>query len=462
LGAVDPVYRLLRAIVRVALELCYARVEVHGLEPLRERGPLLLLANHPNGLVDPMLVIATSPRAVRFISKATLFPIPVLGFFLRRLGCLPARRRQDPGWEPGANEELFRIVGAALGEGGVVGLFPEGTTHLGPALVEFRHGAARMALEAEAGRGFTLGLGVMLVGIHFERSRGWRGRALVHYAPPLGIAGWRERWERDPRAATAELTRELQERLAALVLSVESAELAELAELVERFGVLEGGAGDMRGRLERRKLLLAGYSRLKETHFAEVEALRERLARYRARLAMLGVSDGVVASELSPGRALGFALRSGLALALGFLPWLAGVLLHVAPFAFSRGVARLATNDPIERVTIGLLVAIFAFPLWYAALLALGWGRLPPLALALLVALGPFLGLAAARWTEGLRRLARATQGAWLALRAPSLRRRLRAERAALLAELERLVALVASAQLEGPRPSEGTAAPSK
>jgi len=83
---VEPtlVYRVLRGIVRVALRAHYTRLEVVGAERVPDTGPVLVLANHHNGLVDPMLVIACCERPIRYISKSTLFRIPVLGFFLRR------------------------------------------------------------------------------------------------------------------------------------------------------------------------------------------------------------------------------------------------------------------------------------------------------------------------------------------------------------------------------------------
>jgi glycerol-3-phosphate O-acyltransferase/dihydroxyacetone phosphate acyltransferase len=58
--------RLATAIARI-----FYRVDAAGSVPAS--GPLLLLPNHPNALLDPALVMATAGRPVRFLAKSTLF-----------------------------------------------------------------------------------------------------------------------------------------------------------------------------------------------------------------------------------------------------------------------------------------------------------------------------------------------------------------------------------------------------
>jgi 1-acyl-sn-glycerol-3-phosphate acyltransferase len=57
--------RLIRAFVRALLSIFYRRIDVAGLEHVPTTGPLLVAGNHQNGLVDPMLLMATMPRTLR-------------------------------------------------------------------------------------------------------------------------------------------------------------------------------------------------------------------------------------------------------------------------------------------------------------------------------------------------------------------------------------------------------------
>jgi len=439
---VNLTYRIARGLVRAALHGYYAGVEVHGAAGVPREGPVLVLANHHNGMVDPMLVVATNERPVRFLAKAPLFEIPVLGFFMRGMSCVPVHRRQDPGYDKAKNEAVYEAVGEALAAGGAVGIFPEGKSHTDPWLAEFKHGAARMALEAERSRDFELGLQVQLVGIHFERTRLFRGRVLVTYAPPTTLTGLREAYAADPRAVVERLTHELHERLREMVLEAEDEELVRMADMVERMGVLEQGnaelAGSMKDRFDRKKLLLEGYRKLKETNPRELARLVRRLRSYRQHLATLGIRDDHVEQDHVWTRGLAAALRHTLLLAVGAPFFLYGFAFNVLPYhAVLHGVVLQAKNADVAASS-GILVATFLFPAWYSALALAGWySALAWPVWVPLIAAGAICGLLTMRWIERSRELLRATTALWLALRTPSLRRRLRAMRVEVLKLVE-------------------------
>jgi len=439
------VYRLLRWIVRSALRVHYTSVEVHGTDQVPAHGPLLLLANHHNGMVDPMLVIASSERPVRYIAKSTLFKIPLLGFFMRQLGCIPAWRKQDAGYVKEKNKSLYEAVGEALAQGGVIGIFPEGRSHTDPGIGELKHGAARMAFEAEAAQGFQLGLRVQLVGIHFEHTRGWRGKVLVHFGSPVALASdARERYAEDPRRAVDELTQGLRERLAAMVLDAETSRMLELADIVEGMDVLEEreSEGRLKARFDHKQRLLAGYRAVRESHPEEIESVVHKLHRYRQLLELLRVRDGYVAQDYRLGRAVRFTLRHTSLLALGLPLFVAGTALNGAPYWAARLSARVHGGDADARVSVGLIVGIIVFPLWYATLVLFAlWRGLAPAVWIPIVAAGPVLGIFTARWLDVWRSLGRATWGLVLTLRMPSCRKRLRAMRKEILEDVERLVA---------------------
>jgi hypothetical protein len=86
-------------LVRFLVGLFYRRIEVVGLEYVPREGPLLLLANHNNGLVDPMVVLYALSRPVVFVAKSTLWKIPLLRSLLGLLGCVPVVRKGEG--EPG-------------------------------------------------------------------------------------------------------------------------------------------------------------------------------------------------------------------------------------------------------------------------------------------------------------------------------------------------------------------------
>jgi len=437
LPPVGLVYSAIRGLLRLGLRAYFREIEVHGREQLPREGPCVVAANHPNSMMDPFLIVAASDRPLAFIAKAPLFRAPVLGSVLRSMGCIPAHRSQDPGYAKEKNEALYAAAAETLASGRMLAIFPEGRSHSEPELAEFRHGASRIALEAEARRG---GVRIQLVGIHFEETRGFRGKALLQFGPPIALEAWKDRHGADPRAATAALTEELRARLSGMVLTAESREILELAELVRKMDVLERGRPeDLKEEFDRRKFILDSYRELRETVPREIEALRNDLARYRRLLELLGVRDEEVAADYRFGRTLGRALGRTAALALS-LPLVASALvLNVPPYVLSWAAGKVLSRSPDQRAGLSFMAALALYPASWALLAYAGWrvGGAPLAAGA--VGAATATGLLALAWMDAWRRLLRDAGGLWTALALPAARASLRRIRARVLARVRRL-----------------------
>src|SRR5215210_1223674 len=87
--------RLVRLIAKAATLGWFRAVEVTGLERIPRSGPVLLVANHHGGFVDPALLVAMVPRPVRFLAMASLFRIVPLRPLLAFAGAIPVHRARD-------------------------------------------------------------------------------------------------------------------------------------------------------------------------------------------------------------------------------------------------------------------------------------------------------------------------------------------------------------------------------
>ncbi|HKJ77415.1 MAG TPA: lysophospholipid acyltransferase family protein [Gammaproteobacteria bacterium] len=115
----------------------YHRLQAEPLA-LPATGPAIVVANHLSGL-DPLLLLASSPRPLRFLIATEEYRRPLLNRLFRAAGCIPVDRGGRP-------ERAFRAALRALRDGEVIALFPEGAVH-GPdnPARALRPGVARLA-----------------------------------------------------------------------------------------------------------------------------------------------------------------------------------------------------------------------------------------------------------------------------------------------------------------------------
>jgi len=231
-------YSALRALARIALGWYYESVEVVGLDRIPPGGPLFLAGNHPNALMDALVIGVLVPRPVRMLAKATLFENPVVGALLRAAGVIPLLRVRDaaspqPAVDPSRNAQAFRAVGEALASNSAVVIFPEGTSHDEPQLAPIRTGLARMALEAR-GAHAVQNITIVPLGLIFEAKETPRTRVLLQVGEPLRLDDVPAE-----HATVAALTSEIELRLRDVTLNFSSPEeSARLLSLAHALGVL--------------------------------------------------------------------------------------------------------------------------------------------------------------------------------------------------------------------------------
>lgn len=138
-------YRTVAGIVRPLL-MAFTRREWHGTDNLPPEGTgCVVVANHISHVdfLTSAHLLWDHGRAPRFLAKASLFRIPVLGRIVRACGQIPVYRDSSDA------AKAYRSAVEAVGSGECVLIYPEGTITRSPDLwpMTGRTGAARVALE---------------------------------------------------------------------------------------------------------------------------------------------------------------------------------------------------------------------------------------------------------------------------------------------------------------------------
>ncbi len=130
---------LLRFIAWVATRLIY-RFKVRGDQNIPARGAAILVCNHVS-FIDAVLLMAASPRPIRFIMDHKIFAIPVLGRLFKLAKAIPIAPARD---DPATYERAFAQARQVLDEGELLCIFPEGGITRDGELGEFRGGVMKL------------------------------------------------------------------------------------------------------------------------------------------------------------------------------------------------------------------------------------------------------------------------------------------------------------------------------
>jgi 1-acyl-sn-glycerol-3-phosphate acyltransferase len=130
---------LLRFVAFVATR-CIYRFQVRGDEHIPTEGAAILVCNHVS-FVDAVLLMAASPRPIRFIMDHRIFAIPVLGWLFRLAKAIPIASRQ---YDPATYEAAFVQARQVLAAGDLLCIFPEGAITRDGQVAEFKGGIMKI------------------------------------------------------------------------------------------------------------------------------------------------------------------------------------------------------------------------------------------------------------------------------------------------------------------------------
>ena len=368
----------------------YRRIEVLGLENVPPRGAVIFAGNHPNALIDGLLLISLAERTpIHFLGNAKLWRFPILSRLLEALGAIPVLRREEHG--PDAdNRDAFERVDGVLASGDCVAIFPEGISHTDSRLATLKTGTARMALHAAAHRDSDVA--IVPFGLTYLDRHRFRSQVLLHFATPMPMDEARLRaYESDEAGTVRQLTAELRERISRVTLSAPDWATLRFIHAARRLykpisaKLTPASYVDLSRRFVERYALFADEP--------DIQRLRTDIEDYQAQLDVLGLKDHqlshLVSASIAMRRIVG---RTTLAIML--LPLaLPGAFVLLPAAWLAATVGSRFSYDVDDIATLKLVTAVPVLLLAYAlitVMAGMGFGWAWAIA-ALLLLPGSFL-----------------------------------------------------------------------
>ncbi len=126
----------------VAWLLIHPIPRVHGVDTDRipEEGAAVLVCNHVS-YVDAIVIMAASPRPIRFVMDHRIFKIPVMSWIFKTAKAIPIAPAKE---DPALMEKAYADIAQALRDGDLVCIFPEGKLTSTGEMNEFKGGIKKI------------------------------------------------------------------------------------------------------------------------------------------------------------------------------------------------------------------------------------------------------------------------------------------------------------------------------
>ncbi len=163
------VVQILKLFIQAGLWLFCHEIHLKNKQLFKTKGPLLIIANHPNSFLDALIIGSYYQRRVYFLARGDAFKKPIHRFILESLNMIPVYRLREGKEFLHLNDYAFNKSIDLLSKGYAVLIFIEGICINSHELQPFKKGTARIL---EGVQKLNVNLKIHIAGIAFNQLRG--------------------------------------------------------------------------------------------------------------------------------------------------------------------------------------------------------------------------------------------------------------------------------------------------
>lgn len=174
------IYILLQYLVRFALFCYYRDISLRGWQKARKGRSTMFLANHQNGLMDPLILAAFLPHRPYFLTRADVFRGRVFSSFFNFLRMIPVYRLRDGLGQLEKNQRIFARCSQLLQQDQALALFPEANHNLRRQVRPLSKGFVRI-LHLTAEKAPDKEIYIVPVGMNYQDAESFPDRVALEF-----------------------------------------------------------------------------------------------------------------------------------------------------------------------------------------------------------------------------------------------------------------------------------------
>lgn len=361
-------YRILKILIRVGINLYYSEIKIRNEKYLEHSGPMIIIANHPNTLIDAWLIGIISPKPIYYMTKGTFFNSKWKKKILRSLNMIPINRATEAKTEGVDNNSTFEECYQLLSEGKTLVIFPEGNSQMELYLRQLKSGTARIALETELRNGGNLNLKVVPVGLMYTQGEKFRSSIMVNFGEGIGITHHLEEFKENQSAAARKLTVEFRQLLEGVLVTAQNKEQEAL--ITSLFDALKSrylnNASNVESEVELMKKIRDRIEKLSLDNPKKIEQIQQLLWTLNWNTEKMEIKNDFLDRGLRSAMFIRQIILSSLGLIIGFPLYLFGLIHNVIPYKLTDFIVPKITSSKEFYAPIAILLGLILYPLNYA------------------------------------------------------------------------------------------------
>ncbi|KAB1067068.1 glycerol acyltransferase [Tamlana haliotis] len=175
---------IVRGYMKLGMFFYFKKITVYNQERMPKDKSVLILSNHQNGLVDPLLIAVTCKRFFHFLTRAGVFKKPALAKLFHVFQMLPVYRIRDGWGNLTNNNAIFEKCTKLLSQDEAVVIFPEGGHDLKRTIRPLSKGFTRIVLDTLKKHPET-DLQLLPVGLNYEDPLMFPDSVSIFYGEPI-------------------------------------------------------------------------------------------------------------------------------------------------------------------------------------------------------------------------------------------------------------------------------------
>lgn len=366
-------YRFIKILISIGMRLYYSEIKVKNRDFLEHDGPMIIIANHPNTMVDAWLIGNICKQPIYFMAKGTFFNNKLKMWFLRSLNLVPINRATEEKTKGVSNDQSFEECYKILEQGKTLVIYPEGNSFMERQLRQLKSGTARIALEAERRNAGKLNLKVVPMGLVYLEAEKFKSSILVNVGEGKSVTRHLAEFETNQSSASKKLTEEFRTQLERVLVTTQSKEQEILIEsltdaIQSRYRGEKSGVEAQVELLKNVRDRIELFSLMEPWKIEEIQAMMNNI---RWRVEKLRIKTDFLDRKF---RSVMFARQiafSVVGLIIGFPLFIFGFIHNILPYKLTDKLMPVLVKNIEYYAPVAILIGLVLYPLNYVGFIFL-------------------------------------------------------------------------------------------